>query len=117
MSDTDTVSPRARLILAVAQLGVIAGLAWLWTGTSTDASATTVDWAFVGITVATPLVLAVSGWIGSRVRRRRRSRPAEPRTTRRVALIVQWITLGLVAFAILVAPLAVFGALVFGPMG
>lgn len=109
------VSPRLRLAVASAQVCVIAALTWLWSTGSSDATATTVDWAFVGLALATPLVLGLSGWIGWRLHKR--SGRTGPATIRSAAVLVQWTTLGLFTLALLTAPLAIFGAVVFGPMG
>jgi len=94
---------------------LIAALAWLWSTGSSDATATTVDWAFVGLAIATPLAFALSGWIGWRLHEL--FGPTGPATIRSVAFVAQWTTLGLFALALLIAPLAIFGAVVFGPMG
>jgi hypothetical protein len=111
--ETGTVSPRLTLTVAAAQVCVIAGLVWLWSGDS-DATSMTVDWVSVGLVGATPLVLALSGWIGWRLRKR--SGSTGPATIRGFAFVARWLTFCLLALAVLIAPLAIFGAVVFGPM-
>jgi hypothetical protein len=115
LSGAGTVSPRLRLTVAAAQVCVIAALSWLWSTGNSDATATTVDWSFVGLALATPAALAVSGWIGWKLRSR--TGPTCRAIIRSAASVAQWMTLGLLALALLTAPLAIFGALVFGPMG
>lgn len=110
-----TVSQRGRLAVVAAQVCVIAGLGWLWSTGSSDATATSVDWAFVGLSAATPLALAMSAWVGWKAGKR--SSAAQRWSIRGSALGAQWLTLGLLAVALLVAPLAIFGAVFFGPMG
>lgn len=101
--------------MASAQVCLIAALAWLWLTGSSDPSSMTVDWALVWLTIATPLSLALSGWFGWRLHKRAGSKG--PATIRGLALVAQWITLGLFALTLWIAPLAIFGAVVFGPIG
>ena len=110
-----TVLPRTRLSLAVVQLCVIGALGWLGATGDSDATATSVDWAFVGFAMAIPLSLAVSCWAGWMLQQR--SSPGEPRVIRYVARVAQWITLGLLVISLATAPFAILGAIVFGPMG
>jgi hypothetical protein len=113
--DTGAVSAPQRLTAAAAQVGLIGALVWLWSTGSSDATATTVDWPFVLLATATPLTLALSAWTGRRLDRRFRSTGGVMMHV--AAVVPQRITLGLLALALLIAPFAIFGAVVFGPMG
>lgn len=115
LPDSGTVSARLRLTVASAQVCLIAVLVGLWSPGNSDATATTIDWAFVWLAIETPLVLALSGWIGWRLHKH--SGSTEPATIRGAAFVAQWMTVGLLALALLIAPLAIFGVIVFGPMG
>lgn len=112
---TQPGSTHLRLTVASAQVCLIAALAWLWLTGSSDPSSMTVDWALVWLTIATPLSLALSGWFGWRLHKRVGSKGSA--TIRGLALVAQWITLGLFALTLWIAPLAIFGAVVFGPIG
>lgn len=109
------VPPRTRLIVAGAQVCVIVALGWYGTTPASDATATKIDWMFVGFAITIPCALAVSSWIGWMVQRR--SRPKAPRAIGLVATVAQWLTLGLLVLSLVIAPLAVFGEVAFGPMG
>ena len=108
-------SPSARLAVAAAQILLIFVIGGLWWSGSSDPSATTVDWLFVGLVIATPIALALSGMVGWKSKRRAVS--AGTRATRSVAAVAQWTTLGVLALSVLVAPIALLGALVFDRMG
>lgn len=111
-----TASPIVTVVVAISQLALLAALAWLWsTGTTEDATATKVDWGFVLLATGTPVALVLSSWIGRR--RQARTCPREPEATRVIALATQWVTLGVTGLTLIVAPFAIFGALVFGPTG
>lgn len=103
------------LTVSGAQVAVIVVLAWLWSGDSAEASSNSIDWEFVALCAATPLVLAASSLIGWRARRH--LDPAGPLAIRVTSTASEWITCGLFACALLVTPSAILGALLFGPMG
>lgn len=103
------VAPRLRVSLAAAQLAVIAGMLWfLFTG-EFDSTATTVDTTFVALAIAMPLTLAASYWAGRSLQKG--SSQTEPRVTRYFARIAQGATLVLLVPTLLIAPLALFGAI------
>lgn len=113
---SQTVSSAARLTVIVGQVCVIAVIGWLMTiDVGSDAGSTRVDWRFITVVSAIPCSLAVSCWIGFQMGRR--AMPDELPPIRFVARAAQWLSLGLLALAVLTVPLAVLGAFFFGPIG
>lgn len=110
-----TASPIVTVVVAISQLALLAALAWLWSTGTTEATATNVDWDFVLLATGTSVALVLSSWVGRR--RQERTGPREPEATRVIALVTQWVTLGLTGLILIIAPFAIFGALIFGPMG
>ncbi len=96
-----------RLGFAALQLALIAALARYATGSGAT-------WTYIAFLVASPLLLALSYWGGRSLRRR--NRPAGTRAMRAFTGLAQGATLVLLVLSLLVAPLALFGALVFGGM-
>lgn len=101
--------------MAIVQLSVILVIGWLWMTGSSDASATTVDWAYVGLVILTPIALGLSALVGWRSKRRAVSRGSS--AVRSIAAATQWTTLGLLALSLLFAPIGLIGGLIFDPMG
>ena len=113
---SQSVSSAARLTAAAGQVCVIAFIGWLMTiDVGSDAGSTKVDWTFILVITAIPCSLAVSCWIGFQMGRR--AMPDEPPAIRFVARAAQWLSLGLLALAVLTVPFAVLGAFFFGPIG
>lgn len=108
-------TPLARLAVGAGQILLIVGTGWLWLTGSSDASATTVDWSYVWLAIATPITFAVSGLVGWKSTRRAVS-PGSL-AARSFTVVTQWTTIGLLALSVLLAPIALLGALVFDPMG
>jgi hypothetical protein len=102
--------------VALVQVVLLVGLAWSWSGdTDKDATATTVDWGFVALILATPTVLAGSFLVG-RLVKRRTSDPSS-RLGRGFARTVQVTTLVLLVPTLLLAlPLAAV-AILIEPIG
>ena len=87
---------------ALFQVVVLAGLVWFWSGdTDTDGTATTVDWEFVALILATPTVLAGSLLVGRFVRQRTAASPS--RMSRVFASTTQITTLIILAPTLLLA--------------
>lgn len=80
----------------------------LLTGES-DATATSVDWTFVGFAALTPVALGIAFALGRSAKRTGDSAP----WTSAIHLMTGVALVG----ALVTAPLAIFGAIVFGPMG
>jgi hypothetical protein len=100
---------------ASAQMILIAVLLWMFFTGETDATATSVDWGLVALVVAIPALLVLS--FGTVWLLRRRWRRSGARWSRAFVLISQGATLAVLLPALLVAPLTILGAVVFGPMG
>jgi len=100
---------------AVLQVAVIAVLVWVYLTGDHDASATTVDWAFVWLIIATPTLLAASFLLGRLVRRR--TAAPSSRLERSVAWTVQATTLLLLVLTGLTAPLEVLMSIFVEPIG
>lgn len=106
---------RAWIAVAVAQVGVLVGLAWFWWSADSDPSATTVDWGFVVLSLATPTALAGSFLVGFLVKGRT-SAPST-RIGQVFAKAAHVTTLVFLVSTLLIAPALVVGSIVFEPIG
>lgn len=99
---TDTRRQSAPLWLAVAalQVATVAGLTFAWDD-DVDSTATTVDWAFVALILATPAALAVSWAAGWWLRRR--TGPPGSWSVRLIGAATHWGTAALLVPAALLA--------------
>jgi heme/copper-type cytochrome/quinol oxidase subunit 4 len=70
MAESQHVPAPTRIGLAAAQLALIAALLWLLLTEESDATATTIDTAFVALMIAMPVALSGSYWAGRLVQRR-----------------------------------------------
>ena len=100
---------------ATAQMILLAVLLWMFFTGESDATATSVDWRSVALMVAIPASLVLS--FGTVWLLRWRWGRSGARWSRAFVLLSQGATLAVLLPALLSAPLTIFGALVFGPIG
>jgi hydrogenase-4 membrane subunit HyfE len=95
---------------AALQLALLAVLAWVATLDTTDSS-----WLFLGITLAVTASLGLSWWAGRALGRVHGD--VAGRSGAMAVSVAQWVTLCVLAGMLLVAPLAIFGEVVFEGIG
>lgn len=67
MSPPRPSATSAHLLVVLAQVGVVALLALLWSGDSEPVVPGQVDWAFVGLLLGTPVLLVAASVLGAAV--------------------------------------------------